>query len=162
MDELEIKFKKTHKYAQLPTTNTHAPKPIGFSGANAMPESGIADSGYDLYSVEDIRIHPHKSAVVGIGLTLAYITPGYWFRIEGRSGLGFKHGIQPHFGIIDNQYRGDLGVKLYNLSDVPYDIKSGDRIAQMVVYKLYEPIVGWSDEVSSSGRMDAGFGSTGK
>ena len=160
MEGVVIKFKSTHKYAQLPLNNTHQPKAIGFSSVDET--EGIADSGSDLFSIEDVRIHPHKSAVVGIGLTLAYITPGYWFRIEGRSGLGFKHGIQPHFGIIDNQYRGDLGIKLYNLSDVAYDIKSGDRIAQMVIYKLHEPKLEWADDVSTTSRGASGFGSSGK
>jgi len=161
VDEIEIKFKSTHKYAQLPISNSAKSNPIGFN-AGVKISNGTGDSGYDLFSVEDVKIYAHKSAVVSIGLTLAYITPGYWFRIEGRSGLGFKHSIQPHFGIIDNLYRGDLGVKLYNLSDVSYDVKAGDRVAQLVVYKLYEPKLGWADEVSTTSRGASGFGSSGK
>ena len=73
-----------------------------------------ATTGYDLYSVEA----SHRPSVevssrnVPVGSNISDIlTPGCWFRIEPRSGLGFKHNLQPHLGIIDNGYRGDLGVK---------------------------------------------------
>ena len=151
----EIRFKKTHPDAVLPAANDNS--------------TSTGDSGYDLTAVEDVTIKSMGHAVVPVGLTLAYIEPGYWFRIEPRSGLGFKHSLQPHLGVIDNQYRGDLGVKLYNfnrnrsnltLSD--YEVKKGDRIAQLVVYKLFKPIMSWADEVDETDRGEAGFGSTGK
>ena len=80
-------------------------------------EPGTGDTGFDLVAVEQTTILQRGSAVVPVGLTLADITPGYWIRIEPRSGLGFKHNLQPHLGVIDNGYRGDLAVKLYNFSD---------------------------------------------
>ena len=144
----EIKFVKTHEDAQLPFSK------------NDNPLTG--DSGRDLYAVEPYIIEPGGSEVVNVGLQLAYITPGYWFRIEARSGLGFKHGIQPHFGIVDNEYTGDLSVKLYNISRQPYHITKGDRIAQIVVYPLIQPIVSWADEVNETSRGASGFGSSGK
>jgi len=150
-----VKFLKTHKDAQLPNANNS--------------ESGIGDSGYDLVAVEDVLIRGGESAVVPVGLTLAYIEPGYWFRIEPRSGLGFKSSIQPHLGVIDNGYRGDLGVKLYNfktdyknMSLAHYQVKKGDRIAQLVVYPLIQPECSWADEVEDSNRGSSGFGSSGK
>ena len=88
--------------------------------------------------------------------------PGWWFRIEPRSGLGFKHNLQPHLGVIDNGYRGDLGVKLYNLGNKDYEVKPGDRIAQFVVYPLIQPVCSWADEVENTNRGDSGFGSSGK
>jgi len=143
---ISIKFKKTHDDAKLPSVN------------NNGWETG--DSGYDLFAVEDTTIPARGSAVVPVGLTLADITPGYWFRIEPRSGLGFKHGLQPHLGVIDNQYRGDLGVKLYNFSDTDAVIEKGKGCAQLVVYKLLQPAVEWADEVSDTNRGADGFGSS--
>ena len=147
-----VKFIKTHPDAQLPEANDSA--------------IGIGDSGYDLVAVEDTDIPwiPRHvgSAVVPVGLVLAYIEEGFWFRIEPRSGLGFKHNIQPHLGVIDNGYRGDLGVKLYNFGNDTYKVKNGDRIAQFVMYPLIHPQCEWANEIVVSNRGDRGFGSSGK
>ena len=123
---------------------------------------GTGDTGYDLFSVVDIDIPAKGSAIVDTGIEVAYISPGYWFAIAPRSGLGFKHGIQPHPGIIDNGYQGNLGVKLYNFSDADYNIKKGDRIAQLVFYPVIEPQISWSDESFKTERGSSGFGSSGK
>ena len=143
---IQIKFKKTHPEAQLPQANNK--------------ELGTGDSGYDLTAIENVHIPPKGSAIVNVGLTLADLTPGYWIRIEPRSGLGFKKGIQPHLGVIDNGYRGDLGVKLYNFSDQPQRIYTGDKIAQLVVYPLIQPEVSFTDDVIETSRGDKGFGSS--
>lgn len=145
---IQLKFKKTHPDAVLPQANNK--------------EIDTGDTGYDLTSIETVQIPAHGSAIVNVGLTLADITPGYWLRIEPRSGLGFKKGIQPHLGVIDNGYRGDLGVKLYNFSDKIQRIYKGDRIAQLVLYKLFQPEVSFTDDVTDTARGDHGFGSSGE
>jgi|TARA_R100000781_G_scaffold32938_1_gene23971 dUTP pyrophosphatase len=142
----DVKFVKTHDDAVLPKAN------------NAT--DGTGDSGYDLTAVEAVDIPPKGSAVVPVGLKLGYVTPGFWFRIEPRSGLGFKSSIQPHLGVIDNGYRGDLGVKLYNFSDKVYPVNAGERIAQMVFYELLQPRVEWIEEAKESDRGEKGFGSS--
>lgn len=146
MDNITVKFKKTHPDAVLPGANNKEP--------------GTGDTGYDLTAVEDVTIHVKRDAVVPVGLTLAFVTPGYWLRIEPRSGLGFKHGVQPHLGVIDNGYRGDLAVKLYNFGQETVKIKKGDRIAQLVVYELLQPRVEFTEEIEESARGDKGFGSS--
>lgn len=147
MNNPVLKFKKTHDAAVLPKAN------------NSKPYFG--DTGYDLTAVESVWLPPGTSKVVEVGLTLADITPGYWFKIEPRSGLGFKNSIQPHLGVIDNGYRGDLGVKLYNFHETKdLQVKPGDKIAQIVVYPLIQPDCEWSDEVTDSDRGDQGFGSS--
>lgn len=146
-NRVQINFKKTHEDAVLPKVN------------HTDPHTG--DAGADLTSIEKVTIPARGSAVVGVGLTLAYICPGYWFRIEGRSGLGFKHGIFPHYGIIDNGYRGDLGVKLYNNGDKDVTIKKGDRVAQLIVYKMHPVAFGWAEDIIESERGEKGFGSSG-
>jgi dUTP pyrophosphatase len=143
MSEVTLKFKKTNANAKLPTKNNES------------------DTGFDVYCVEDKVIPGRGSDVVDVGLEFAYITPGYWVKVEGRSGLGFKHGISPHPGIIDSGYRGNAGIKLYNNTNTDYHIKSGDRIAQFVVYKNYDVAVEEGDTVESD-RGASGFGSSGK
>jgi dUTP pyrophosphatase len=146
---MEIKVIKTHPDARLPVANDNTQM--------------TGDSGYDLSAVEGVYIPPGESAVVPIGLQLAYITPGFWFRIEPRSGLGFKKSIQPHLGVIDNSYRGDLGVKLYNFHSKTYlEVASGDRIAQLVVYPLIQAEIQFTDNIDETSRGSSGFGSTGK
>ncbi len=157
---MKLELIKTHENAILPSQNNTA-------------LDGTGDTGYDLYAVEDVlipgiqvntktRVGHINSAVVPVGLEIGYIEPGYWLRIEGRSGLGFKYGIQPHFGIIDNQYRGGLGVKLYNLTSTDYQIKAGDKVAQIVGYKLIEMNIEFTDTKSDSTRGEKGFGSSGR
>lgn len=138
-----LKFEKTHELAKLPTKNHET------------------DTGYDVYSVSDVVIPAKSSNVVPVGLKFADIPEGYWVKVESRSGLGFKHGILAHPGIIDCGYRGDAGVKLYNLTDTDYSIKTGDRIAQFVVYLNIHMDVSWGAATQSS-RGEKGFGSSGK
>ena len=144
MSSVKMEFVKTHKDAKLPA-RAHA-----------------SDSGYDLTSVEEATIPAKGSAVVPVGLTLGYLEPGWWFRIEPRSGLGFKKSLQPHLGIIDNGYRGDLGVKLYNFSGSDWVLPAGSKIAQLVLYPHITANVSWVEEVTEADRGEAGFGSTDK
>lgn len=146
---MELRFIKTNPDAKLPT------KKSGFDNWQTD------DTGMDVFSVEDKIIPAKGSAVVDVGLKFAHITPGYWVKIEGRSGLGFKHDVIPHGGIVDNGYRGDAGVKLRNLSDTDYEVKKGDRIAQFVIYPCIECQV-TEGEVTESERGENGFGSSGK
>ena len=138
-----LSFKRVHPDAKLPTKNN------------------ASDTGYDVSAVEDKVIPARSSAIIDVGLEFAYITPGYWVKVEGRSGLGFKSGISPHNGIIDSGYRGNAGIKLYNLTDTDYEVRSGDRIAQFVVYKNYKVFVEEGTTVESD-RGANGFGSSGK
>jgi len=136
-------FEKTHPEAILPQ--------------KAYPE----DVGWDVFSVEDVTIPAKGQKTVNIGLKLAHIDSGYWFKIESRSGLAFKHDIVAFQGVIDNNYRGPIGIKLFNFSDKNYDIKKGDRVAQIVIY--YENIdfnVSWG-RITETKRGSGGFDSTG-
>ena len=138
-----LKFEKTHELAKLPTKNHES------------------DTGYDVYSTEDIVVPARGSVVVNVGLKFAHIPEGYWIKVESRSGLGFKHGVSAHPGIIDNAYRGDAGIKLYNNTDVDYTVKTGDRIAQFVIYlNIHMPVEWGIAEVTERGSK--GFGSSGK
>ena len=145
---VEIKFIKTHEDAILPERKHNDPL--------------TGDSGYDLTAVEDCIIPARGGCVVPVGLKLGYITPGNWIRIESRSGLQFKNNLSAFNGIIDAQYRGDLGAKINNNSDVDYQVKKGDRIAQLVFQKVERAEFIEVQELPGSGRGTGGFGSTGR
>jgi dUTP pyrophosphatase len=148
MFPVTINFVKTHPDAVLPKYN------------HSDPYTG--DSGLDVTAVEDVIIPAKGWVTVPVGLKLGYVTPGYWFRVEGRSGMGFKKHVFPHFGIIDNPYRGDMGVKLYNFSDVNVYFFKGDKVAQLIVYPLIQANVEWADSVIETARGEKGFGSSDK
>jgi deoxyuridine 5'-triphosphate nucleotidohydrolase len=147
-DRGTLKFLKTHPAAVLPVRKHDDPL--------------TGDTGYDMTAVETTTIPARGSAVVPVGLTLADVPPGIWIRIESRSGLQFKHNVHAFGGIIDTNYRGDMGCKLINNSDADYVVQPGDRIAQLVCYPLVTPTTAWSDEATSTDRGANGFGSTGK
>jgi len=138
-----LKFEQTHPDAKLPSKNHED------------------DTGYDVYSIEDKKIPARGSAIVGVGLKFASIPEGFWVKVESRSGLGFKHGVTAHPGIIDNGYRGDAGIKLYNNTDEDYYVKAGDRVAQFVIYFNIHMPVEWG-KIEETSRGDKGFGSSGK
>jgi len=138
-----MRFEKTHPDAQLPKKNFDS------------------DSGWDLFAVEDTQILAKDRKVVPVGLTLAYLEPGYWLGVGSRSGLSFKHGILAHPGVIDQNYRGDLGVLLYNHGNENYIVKKGDRVAQLVLHYNVQINVDWG-KVQQTDRGSQGFGSSGK
>ena len=121
-------------------------------------------SGLDLRAniLEKIILAPFDRKLIPTGLSIS-IPEGYEAQVRPRSGLAFKKGItvlnSP--GTIDADYRGDIGVILINHSNEEFVVKSGDRIAQLVISKFEK--VDWetSDEINSTSRGDSGFGSTG-
>lgn len=86
---------------------------------------------------------------------------GTYGRIAPRSGLAWKHSIDVGAGVIDADYRGNVGVILFNFSDKDFEVKKGDRIAQLILEKIsYCDIVETSD-LDDTSRGEGGFGSTG-
>jgi dUTP pyrophosphatase len=122
-------------------------------------------AGVDLraHMEESILLNPLQRAVVPTGLYIA-LPAGFEAQVRPRSGLAAKHGITvlntP--GTIDADYRGEIRVILVNLSDQPFEIVPGERIAQMVIARHEQ--VSWEevDELDSTERGAGGFGSTGK
>jgi dUTP pyrophosphatase len=87
--------------------------------------------GYDLYSTETMSIGAHERGIVSTGIATT-IPMGVYGRIAPRSGLAVKHGIQTGAGVIDPDYTGELKVILFNHGTEKFDIKQGDRIAQLI------------------------------
>lgn len=133
---------------------------------NPLPQYATESSaGMDLraYTSEEIVIEPMQRKLIHTGIHIE-LPVGYEAQIRPRSGLALKNGItilnSP--GTIDADYRGEIGIVLANLSDEPFHINNGDRIAQMVVAK-YEK-VDWktASTLSETKRADGGFGHSGK
>ena len=120
------------------------------------------DSGVDLHSIDSVTINPYERVLIHTGLIMA-IPDGYEGCIRPRSGLALKKGLTvlntP--GTIDSNYRGEIGVILFNTSDEPVDISVGDRIAQMVFQELPSIGIVPVSELDETERGYNGFGSTG-
>lgn len=132
---------------------------------NALPQYETGGSaGLDVRSAQNISIEPGKWELVKTGLYVE-IPYGYEMQVRPRSGLALKHGVtvlnSP--GTIDADYRGEIGVILINHGHTVFEIKAGDRIAQLVVAQVEH--VQWQamgSLNSSTSRGEKGFGSTGK
>ena len=142
----------TVKFKMLPDCRDLAP-------AKAHPD----DAAYDLRSRADMELPPGKTSLVPTGLFLE-LPVGYEAQIRCRSGLALKHDLSlPNApGTIDADYRGEIRVVLVNLSNEPFTVEPGERIAQMVVARHEQ--VEWEsvEELAESGRGSGGCGSTGK
>jgi dUTP pyrophosphatase len=134
----------------------------------ALPEYHSADAaGLDLLAAvpEDspLILSPGERALVPTGLTIA-LPSGYEAQIRPRSGLASKHGVtvlnSP--GTVDADYRGEIGVLLINHGPVPFPIRRGERIAQMVIAPVVRVELAPAAELAATKRGGGGFGSTGR
>ena len=112
---------------------------------------------------DGITLAPMQRLIVPTGIRVE-IPPGYEMQVRPRSGLALNHGITlPNTpGTIDSDYRGPLGVALVNLSDQPYIIRHGDRIAQIIIAPVLQAGFEVVEKLSETSRGAGGFGSTGK
>lgn len=133
---MEIKIKKINPEAILP---------------QAMR---TGDAAVDLYCVADLALKAGQRANVATGIALA-IPTGYFGSVRDRGGLAAKHGLHTLAGVVDSNYRGELIVVLINLGSEDYQIKKGDRIAQLIIQKHEE--VTWQ-EVESLDETERGEG----
>lgn len=131
-----------------------------------LPEYGTAAAaGLDLRAnIEtSITLKPLERAIVKTGLFIE-LPIGYEAQVRPRSGLAFKNGVtvlnSP--GTIDADYRGEIGVILVNLSNEPFVIENGERIAQLVIAKHEQAEWQLVEELTTTERGAGGFGSTGK
>ena len=120
------------------------------------------DAGMDMYAAEEYILKPMERKLISTGIRIA-IPHGYEAQIRPKSGLAVEHGISHanSVGTIDSGYRGEIKVPLINLSDKPYKIEKGKKIAQMVFAKVEEAIFEEVNELDTTTRNDKGFGSTG-
>ncbi len=109
-----------------------------------------------------MTIEPHKWAMVPTGVRIS-LPAGYEAQVRPRSGLAAKSGISVlnSPGTVDSDYRGEIKVILINHSDVPFVIKDGDRIAQMVIARHETASFTVVTSLDETARGEGGFGSTG-
>lgn len=117
-------------------------------------------AGYDLSSSGEVVIKPGARAIVPTDLSIA-CPEGTYGRVAPRSGLTVKFGIHVGAGVIDADYRGPVGVVLFNLGDKDFEIKQGDRIAQLVLEEIKMVDVQEVEDLDATERGAGGFGSTG-
>nr|XP_008377419.2 deoxyuridine 5'-triphosphate nucleotidohydrolase-like [Malus domestica] len=126
-----------------------------------LPARGSPHSAaYDLSSATETKVPARGKALVPTDLSIA-VPEGTYARIAPRSGLAWKHSIDVGAGVIDADYRGPVGVVLFNFSNVDFEIKEGDRIAQLIIEKIITPDVVEVEDLDSTARGAGGFGSTG-
>jgi dUTP pyrophosphatase len=142
-DLLQINVKRLSENATIPTQGT------SFA------------AGYDLYAAEDTTIVCGTRKLVKTNISME-ITPGYYGRIAPRSGLAYKSGIDVLAGVIDSDYRGDIGIILYNTDkNIDFVVKKGDRIAQIIFEACYTATLNTVENLDNTLRQSGGYGSTG-
>ncbi len=126
-----------------------------------MPSYAHAtDAGMDLYALSEVVIEPGERVQVSTGLAFA-IPEGYVGLIWDKSGLSHKSGLKTLGGVVDAGYRGEVLVGLVNLSTTRYAVRAGDKVAQMLIQKVTQPVLEEVDALDSTDRGNCGFGSTG-
>lgn len=140
-----VKFKKLHKDAIIPDY------------------AHVGDAGMDLYSIQDDIIEPFTWKLIPTGLACV-LPEGTEGQVRSKSGIALKNGVfvlnTP--GTVDENYRGEIGVVLYNLNaKEPFVIKKGQKIAQYVINAIEYVDTVEVEELDATTRGEGGFGSTG-
>lgn len=128
-----------------------------------LPTRGSAGAaGYDLYADDYYTILDHTNTLIHTGISVE-IPEGYFGAIYARSGLATKQGLRPAncVGVVDQDYRGEILVSLFNDAGAPKSIEKGERIAQLVIQPYLNVEIEDADDLSDTERGAGGFGSTG-
>ena len=126
-----------------------------------LPARGSAlAAGLDLFSLEDLAIAPKQRILARTGLAVA-IPEGHYGRIAPRSGLALRTGLDVLSGVIDADYRGEIGCLLYNTGEETITLPAQSKICQLIIEKIITPQPVWADAIDETDRGSGGFGSTG-
>ena len=139
----ELRFVKLSAYASTPI------------------RSSFDAAGLDLFSAEDIAIAPGGRACVATDI-MVEVPHGFYGRVAPRSGLALKFGINVGGGVIDADFRGNIGVILFNHGDDVFSVRKFDRIAQLVIEKIAVLVPTEVSSLDQTARGSDGFGSTGQ
>lgn len=137
-----LKFKKLDPRATLPTRGSQS------------------SAGLDLYSIEAISLEPGQRVIVRTGLAVA-IPEGFYGRVAPRSGLATRNGLDVLAGVIDADYRGEIGCLIYNAGAERIELAENSKICQLIVERIITPTPVWADDLDVTDRGRGGFGSTG-
>ncbi len=119
-----------------------------------------AAAGFDLHAAYDCTINSNDKALVFTDIAIS-LPDGSYGRIAPRSGLALNNFIQIGGGVIDKDYRGNIGVIIFNHGNSSYQIKKKDRIAQIIVERIFYPKIVLSHSLDETIRDSSGFGSSG-
>ncbi|XP_008851180.1 deoxyuridine 5'-triphosphate nucleotidohydrolase, mitochondrial isoform X5 [Nannospalax galili] len=129
--------------------------------ATAPTRGSARAAGYDLYSAYDYTVPPMEKAVVKTDIQIA-VPSGCYGRVAPCSGLAVKHFMDVGAGVIDEDYRGNVGIVLFNFGKEEFEVKKGDRIAQLICERIFYPELEEVQALADTERGSGGFGSTGK
>ena len=146
---MDLKVKKMRPDAVLPQRAT--------PGSAAMDLRAVCGE-------EGVLLEPMGRAVIPTGIAIELPGPDTVALVFARSGLAVRQGLalSNGVGVIDSDYRGEICVGLVNLSDRPYTVHNGERIAQLAVMPVRTPTLVEVDQLGQTQRGQGGFGSTGK
>ena len=134
-------------------------------GAVAPFRTREGDAGYDLRALEGFVLRPGERRLVPTGIALA-LPPGVAGLVVPRSGLALRHGVTTLNapGLIDPNFRGECCVLLHNAGEAPFEVRAGDRVAQLVLVPCWTPALHPVDDLppSPDDRGQGGFGSSGR
>ncbi|ABI99180.1 DUTPase [Deerpox virus W-848-83] len=142
MSDITVKCLKLSEFATIPKKATYN------------------SAGYDLYSAYDYTVNPFDRILVRTDISLE-IPECCYGRIAPRSGLALNYNIDIGGGVIDRDYRGNIGVIVINNSTCVFEIKTGDRIAQIIFERIENPSIEEVLELKDTFRGNRGFGSSG-
>lgn len=123
------------------------------------PIRNLNGAGLDLFTAEDALIPQFSNLIIKTDIAIE-IPEGFVGLIKGRSGVSFKHNIIIHNGVIDANYRGNLGILVHNLNTKKIEIKKGKRIAQILIIPIITPKILIVQNISETDRGTKGFGSS--
>ncbi|XP_058793625.1 deoxyuridine 5'-triphosphate nucleotidohydrolase [Phymastichus coffea] len=136
-------------------------KYVKMSDKAFAPEKGsLLSAGYDLKSAYEHVVPAHGKVLIKTDLQFA-VPKGTYGRVAPRSGLALKNFIDVGAGVVDADYRGEVGVLLFNHSDNDFIVKPGDRVAQLICEKIAYPELEETTALNDTERGAGGFGSTG-
>lgn len=118
-------------------------------------------AGYDLRAAVDVTVAPQQEVLVPTGYAW-HIPENHVGIIKDRSSLAWKHKMKTSAGVIDSDYRGDVGVVIKNMGMIPFVITKGDRIAQLIIVPFLAQPLEVVEDLESSERGANGYGSTGR
>jgi dUTP pyrophosphatase len=126
-----------------------------------LPTRGSsAAAGLDLYSIEAVSLEPGQRVIARSGLAVA-IPEGFYGRLAPRSGLATKKGLDVLAGVIDADYRGEIGCLLHNTGEEKIELAENSKICQLIIERIVTPQAVWADDLGDTERGRGGFGSTG-
>ncbi len=139
---MRIKVKKLHPDAKIPSY------------------SHPGDAGFDVHACEEVVINPGERKMVGLGLVFE-IPEGFVGLVWDKSGLAKNHGITSLAGVVDSGFRGESQVLLYNISNKPFVVEKGSKVAQILIKRIELAEFEEIDELTETSRGEGGWGSTG-